>query len=59
MCEALGYTVQTLTRVRIMNITLKNLEIGQWRNLSSSEIKTIKQLLIHSSKTEEASFFDD
>jgi 23S rRNA pseudouridine2604 synthase len=37
MCEALGYEVATLNRIRIMNINLKNLPIGQWRDLSKKE----------------------
>lgn len=37
MCEALGYEVVTLNRTRIMNIHLKNLPIGQWRDLSKKE----------------------
>jgi 23S rRNA pseudouridine2604 synthase len=59
MCETLGYEVKTLTRVRIMNIALQNLKVGEWRYLSGSEIKKIKQLVQYSSKTQEASFFDD
>lgn len=37
MCEALGYEVVTLNRIRIMNIHLKNLPVGQWRDLSGKE----------------------
>jgi 23S rRNA pseudouridine2604 synthase len=37
MCEALGYEVYRLQRVRIMNITLGNLPVGQWRDLSKKE----------------------
>ncbi|WP_043931500.1 23S rRNA pseudouridine(2604) synthase RluF [Bacillus sp. EB01] len=37
MCEALGYEVYRLQRVRIMNITLGNLPPGQWRDLSKKE----------------------
>src|ERR1700722_1174089 len=39
MCSALGYKVQRLKRVRIMNIKLGNLETGKWRYLSDSELK--------------------
>ena len=59
MCEALNYTVQTLTRVRIMNVTLHNLPVGKWRYFTPSEIKTINALVSDSSKTQEASFFDE
>lgn len=34
MCEALGYEVYRLQRVRIMNIHLGNLPVGQWRDLT-------------------------
>jgi 23S rRNA pseudouridine2604 synthase len=38
MSEALGYHVEALRRVRIMHITLGNLAIGRWRNLSPHEV---------------------
>lgn len=37
MTEALGYNVYRLQRIRIMNIHLGNLPIGQWRYLSKKE----------------------
>ena len=37
MCEALGYEVYALKRIRIMNIELNNLPIGQWRDLTRKE----------------------
>ena len=37
MCEASGYEVYRLQRVRIMNIHLGNLPIGQWRDLTKKE----------------------
>ena len=37
MCEALGYEVYRLQRVRIMNIHLGNLPIGQWRDITKKE----------------------
>ncbi|OCA88010.1 23S rRNA pseudouridine synthase F [Bacillus sp. FJAT-27225] len=37
MCEALGYEVYRLRRIRIMNIHLGNLPPGQWRDLSKKE----------------------
>jgi 23S rRNA pseudouridine2604 synthase len=55
MCEALGYNVRTLTRVRIMNITLKNIPLGKWRYFTAQEIETVNKLIATSSKTEEAS----
>jgi 23S rRNA pseudouridine2604 synthase len=59
MCESLGYQVRTLTRVRIMNITLKGIPIGKYRAFTKEEVDTINQLVANSSKTSEASFFDE
>lgn len=39
MCSALGYRAERLQRVRIMNIHLGNLQPGQWRHLTSGELK--------------------
>jgi 23S rRNA pseudouridine2604 synthase len=41
MCEALGYRVQKLKRIRIMNIELGNLKKGSYRNLTEQEIKEL------------------
>ena len=38
MCEALGYRVRSLKRVRVMNITLDGLAPGQWRHLTDQEV---------------------
>ncbi|MBD7907607.1 23S rRNA pseudouridine(2604) synthase RluF [Sporosarcina gallistercoris] len=37
MCTALGYNVVSLRRMRIMNLTLGNLPVGQWRDLTDAE----------------------
>ena len=50
MCEYLGYEVTRLQRTRIMNVTLKNLKVGQWRNLSEQELKEINDAVAGSSK---------
>ena len=55
MCEYLGYEVTQLKRIRIMNVDLAGLQTGQWRELSSHEIKGINEMVRTSSKTEEAS----
>lgn len=39
MSEALGYKVNQLRRVRIVNIKLGALKVGQWRNLTDAELK--------------------
>ena len=38
MCEALGYKVTSLQRVRVMNITLEGLPEGKWRLLTKAEV---------------------
>ncbi len=38
MCSALGYKAQRLRRVRIMNIHLGDLKLGQWRYLTEPEL---------------------
>lgn len=37
MCQALGYRVIALHRVRIMNITIRGLPVGRWKHLSDQE----------------------
>ncbi|NMM61621.1 23S rRNA pseudouridine(2604) synthase RluF [Clostridium sp. P21] len=59
MCETLGYNVLNLKRIRIMNVTLKDIPIGKWRYLTSDELKTINKLISNSIKTEEASSSDN
>lgn len=49
MCEHYGYEVIKLERIRIMNIGLKGLPIGDWRDLSKSEMDIIDNLLSTSS----------
>lgn len=49
MCEFLGYRVRTLTRIRIMNISL-DLEVGKWRDLTKAEMGELNQLVANSSK---------
>jgi len=49
MCEHFGYEVVKLERVRIMNIDLKGLPAGDWRDLTESEMKVIYSMLEESS----------
>ena len=37
MCSALGYEVKRLQRIRIMNIRLGNMKVGEWRYLKQEE----------------------
>ncbi|HCF62770.1 MAG TPA: 23S rRNA pseudouridine(2604) synthase RluF [Ferruginibacter sp.] len=53
MCEALGYKVTSLTRIRIMNITLSGLPVGKWRYFTPLELESIRELLKNSSSTAE------
>jgi 23S rRNA pseudouridine2604 synthase len=39
MSEAFGYRVKQLRRVRIVNIKLGALKVGQWRNLTDAELR--------------------
>lgn len=41
MCEAVGYTVKILKRIRIKNITLEGLARGKWRHLTSEEVEIL------------------
>lgn len=45
MCEHFGYEVTKLERVRIMNIGLKGLPVGEWRDLTEGEMEIIYNLL--------------
>lgn len=41
MCEHFNYEVTKLERVRIMNVALKGLSVGEWRDLSEKELTTL------------------
>jgi 23S rRNA pseudouridine2604 synthase len=47
MCSAFDYQVRRLQRVRIMNITLAGLRIGDWRELTTEELKTLLERIGH------------
>ena len=53
MCEYLTYEVETLQRVRIMNIKL-DVPVGEYREFTPEELKALNQLLETSTKTFEA-----
>ena len=50
MCSALGFTVKRLQRIRIMNITLEDLAIGEWRELTEKEKKELFATLKYAPK---------
>jgi 23S rRNA pseudouridine2604 synthase len=39
MCSFFGYKVVKLQRVRVINVTLSGLKLGQWRELKSAEVR--------------------
>lgn len=53
MCEYFGYEVTKLERTRIMNISLKGLPLGEWRELSEQEMAEIFKMIKNSSSTQE------
>ncbi|MFI3294814.1 MAG: 23S rRNA pseudouridine(2604) synthase RluF [Rikenellaceae bacterium] len=55
MCEALGYEVVRLRRVRVMNIELGTMQVGEWRILEGKELDTLLDTLRDSEGREEAS----
>ncbi|MEY4595165.1 MAG: hypothetical protein RIQ47_1575 [Bacteroidota bacterium] len=52
MCEYFGYAVLKLERIRIMNVSLKGLPVGEWRDLTPEESERILALTSESSSTE-------
>lgn len=55
MCEHFGFEVTKLERTRIMNITLKGIPVGEWRELTMEEQTEIFNLVAKSSSLEAAS----
>ncbi|OUR99539.1 23S rRNA pseudouridine synthase F [Halobacteriovorax marinus] len=53
MCEHFNFEVTKLERVRIMNVSLKGLPVGDWRDLTEAELTTLLKLT-ESSSTEAA-----
>jgi len=52
MCEQFGYEVTKLERVRIMNISVKGIPLGEWRELTEVEVESINKKLEKSSSTQ-------
>ncbi|MBP2071701.1 pseudouridine synthase [Thermoanaerobacterium butyriciformans] len=44
MCEMIGHPVITLKRIKIGNLELGNLKVGQWRYLTGEEVQYLKNL---------------
>lgn len=53
MCEHFGYEVVQLERIRVMNINIKGLGLGEWRELKEKELKVLFEMLEGSSKTDD------
>lgn len=49
MCEHFGYEVNKLERIRIMNISLKGIPTGEFRELTEEEMKAITKSIENSS----------
>ncbi|WP_312239776.1 23S rRNA pseudouridine(2604) synthase RluF [Pantoea sp.] len=52
MCKHFGYEVTKLERTRIMNVNLKGLPLGEWRDLTDDELIELFKLLENSSSEE-------
>ena len=48
MCEYFGYRVLTLQRVRVLNITLGDLSVGEYRDVTAEEKAELMRLLANS-----------
>lgn len=59
MCETLGVNVVRLKRVRIMNITLPEIDLGKWRYITKKEMSKIFEMVKNSSMTLEASIIEE
>ncbi|MBX0290360.1 23S rRNA pseudouridine(2604) synthase RluF [Hymenobacter sp. HSC-4F20] len=44
-CEQLGYEVVQMERIRVMNINVKALGVGEWRDLRTGELRGLLDLL--------------
>ncbi|KAB8312100.1 MULTISPECIES: 23S rRNA pseudouridine(2604) synthase RluF [Rahnella] len=52
MCKHFGFEVTKLERVRIMNINLKGLPLGEWRDLTDDELVELFRLTENSTSEE-------
>ncbi|WP_407333470.1 23S rRNA pseudouridine(2604) synthase RluF [Enterovibrio sp. 27052020O] len=51
MCEYLGFEVTKLKRIRIMNVRLGTLKLGEWRELTQEEMDDINAAVVDSKST--------
>ncbi|MGK0553201.1 pseudouridine synthase [Macrococcus capreoli] len=45
MCEAVGYEVKQLRRLRVMNILVDDLKLGEWKDLTDNEKSVLFEML--------------
>ncbi|MCE4955894.1 pseudouridine synthase [Macrococcoides caseolyticum] len=50
MCEALGYEVKQLRRLRVMNILVDDLKLGEWKDLTEEEKSELFDMLGYTPK---------
>ncbi|WP_017381130.1 23S rRNA pseudouridine(2604) synthase RluF [Paenisporosarcina sp. TG-14] len=50
MCTELGYDVKSLQRIRIMNIHVDGLSVGEWRDLTKPELEELFKTLNYTPK---------
>ncbi len=54
MCEHFGYEVTKLERTRIMNVSLKGIPPGEWRDLTDDELIELFKLIENSSSEDKS-----
>ncbi len=54
MCEHFGYEVVKLERTRIMNVSLKGIPVGDWRDLTPKELSVLLKSIESSSSEDNA-----
>lgn len=55
MCDYLGYDVVALQRIRIMNLVIGELPLGEWRDLTETELQELKSSV---EESDNSSFVD-
>jgi 23S rRNA pseudouridine2604 synthase len=55
MCEHFGYEAIKLERTRIMNVNLKGLPVGDWRDLTEKELSILLKSVENSSSEDNSS----
>lgn len=51
MCQVFDYKVQSLKRIRVMNVELGNLKVGEYRELTFAEENELREALVTSYNT--------